>query len=92
MKPSGGCKKIKTNNADGSLYDILQFDFYFSQKKTGPVLLVRIKIWTKVTWAGYQVTWAALDNLQVSGILYRMWLSLSLHLAGLKVICHKLQI
>ena len=38
MKPSGGCKKIKTNNADGSLYDILQFDFYFSQKKkTGPV-------------------------------------------------------
>ena len=38
-----------------------------------------------------QVT-KALDNLQVSGILYRMWLTLSLHLAGLKVICHKLHL
>ena len=38
-----------------------------------------------------QVT-KALDNLQVSGILYRMWLTLSLHLAGLKVIWHKLHL
>ena len=66
--------------------------FIFLKKKTGPVVRTKSKIWTKVTWAGYQVTWAALDNLQVSGILYRMWLSLSLHLAGLKVICHKLHL